>query len=158
MYAAPSPLFQLKPRYTRILARCSPLARCGAGAALDRVGSSPGGGAWAAAAQSPTVPQLWSPPGTPPPESPPEPLRAPWGRPWWHPDPHGGPRRRAAPPAPPGPPGCSPRASDGLWPRRESLDPLLLLHKDRSCGENLFIKIVMTVKLGRVPSWILKTF
>jgi hypothetical protein len=36
-YAAPSPLFQLKPLCTRNLARCSPLARCGAGIALARV-------------------------------------------------------------------------------------------------------------------------
>ena len=33
---------------------------------------------------------------------------------------------------------------------------LRVLHKERSCGENLYMKIVMTVKLSRVPPWILK--
>jgi hypothetical protein len=151
MYAAPSPLFQLKPRYTRSPARCSPPARFGAGTAWDRVGSSPGDVAWAAAAQSSAAPPLRYPPGTPP-------SRAPRGRRRWCPDPHGEPRRRAAPPGPTGPPGRSPQASDGLWPRQGSPDPPRLLHKYRSCGEIFVNKLFMTVKLSRVPSWILKTF
>ncbi len=157
-YAAPSPLFQLKPQYTRNLARCPPPARCGAGTALARVGSSPDGEAWAAAAQFPSAPPLRYPPGTPHPESPLEPPRAPRRRPRWRPDPPGGPQHRPAPPAHLvllavlHRPQTVPGHSEGLRIRYCSCTKIGRVV--RIC----LLKNVMTVKLGRVPSWILKTF